>query len=111
MQAESTVKKVHSLVDKVYHLTNLKLAWKKVKSNRGSGGIDKISIKEFTNVAAEELQKLHQQLKETTYEPMPVRRVYIPKRRKPDEKRPLGIPAIRDRVYQQTLKNRRLCYK
>ena len=63
MQAKSTVKKVHSLVDKVYHPTNLKLAWKKVKSNRGSGGIDKISIQDFTNVAEEELQKLHQQIK------------------------------------------------
>lgn len=106
MQAKSTVKKVHSLIDKVYHPTNLKLAWKKVKSNRGSGGIDKTSIKDFTNVAEEELQKLHQQLKEATYEPMPVRRVYIPKRGKPDKKRPLGIPAIRDRVCQQALKNR-----
>lgn len=106
MQAKSTVKKVHSLIDKVYHPTNLKLAWKKIKSNRGSGGIDKTSIKDFTNVAAEELQKLHQQLKEATYEPMPVRRIYIPKRGKPDKKRPLGIPAIRDRVCQQALKNR-----
>jgi len=106
MQAKSTVKKVHSLIDKVYHPTNLKLAWKKVKSNRGSGGIDKTTIKDFINVAAEELQKLHQQLREITYEPMPVRRVYIPKRGKPDKKRPLGIPAIRDRVCQQALKNR-----
>ena len=106
MQAKSTVKKVHSLVDKVYHPTNLKLAWKKVKSNRGSGGIDKISIQDFTNVAEEELQKLHQQLKEATYEPMPVRRVYIQKRGKPNKKRPLGIPAIRDRVCQLALKNR-----
>ena len=100
IQAESTVKKVHSLIDKMYHPTNLKLAWEKVKSNRGSGGIDKTSIKDFTDVAAEELQKLHQQLKETTYEPMPVRRVYIPKRGRPDKKRHLGIPAIRDRVCQ-----------
>jgi len=106
MQAEITVKKVHSLIDKVYHPTNLKLAWKKVKSNRGSGGIDKIGIQDFTNVAAEELQKLHRQLKEATYEPMPVRRVHIPKRGKPNNKRPLGIPAIRDRVCQQALKNR-----
>lgn len=106
MQAKSTVRKVHSLVDKVYHPTNLKLAWEKVKSNRGSGGIDKTSIRDFANVAEEELQKLHRQLKEATYEPMPVRRVYIPKRGKPNQKRPLGIPAIRDRVCQQALKNR-----
>ena len=106
MQAKSTVKKVHSLVDKVYHLTNLKLAWEKVKSNRGSGGIDKISIQDFSKVAEEALQRLHQQLKENTYEPMPVRRVYIPKRGKPNQKRPLGIPAIRDRICHQALKNR-----
>ncbi len=94
MQARSTVKKVHSLIDKVYHPTNLKLAWRKVKSNRGSGGIDKTSIKDFTDVAEEELQKLHQQLKETTYEPMPVRRVYIPKRGKPDKEKCLKVTAV-----------------
>ncbi|MEK4007756.1 reverse transcriptase domain-containing protein [Paenibacillus sp. FSL H3-0333] len=40
------------------------------------------------------------------YQPMPVRRIHIPKKEKPNEKRPLGIPAIRDRVCQQALKNR-----
>lgn len=106
MKEEGTVRKVHSLIDKVYHPTNLELAWQLVKANRGSGGIDKVNILEFDKVAETELAQLHQELKEGTYKPMPVRRLYIPKRGKPNEKRPLGIPAIRDRVCQQALKNR-----
>ncbi|KKM10458.1 transcriptional regulator, partial [Clostridiales bacterium PH28_bin88] len=98
--------KVHSLIDKVYNPTNLRLAWEKVRENGGAGGVDAVSIMEFNAVAPEELKKLHQELKTNTYKPMPVRRVYIPKRGKPNEKRPLGIPAIRDRVCQQALKNR-----
>jgi len=106
MKAEGTVRKVHSLIDKVYHKTNLELAWESVKANKGSGGIDKVSIPAFEKVAEAELAQLHQELKEETYRPMPVKRQYIPKRGKPNEKRPLGIPAIRDRVCQQALKNR-----
>ncbi|WP_003543452.1 hypothetical protein [Desulfotomaculum nigrificans] len=106
MTEDGTVKKVHSLIDKVYHPTNLKMAWEMVKANRGSGGIDKVGIPAFEKVAEEELQKLYEELKTDTYKPLPVRRVNIPKRGKPNEKRPLGIPAIRDRVCQQALKNR-----
>lgn len=106
MTVEGTVKKFHSLIDKVYHLTNLKMAWGTVKANRGSGGIDKVGIPEFDEVAESELQKLHEELRTGTYKPLPVRRVNIPKRGNPKEKRPLGIPAIRDRVCQQALKNR-----
>lgn len=98
--------KVHSLIDKVYSKTNLEMAWEKVKANRGAGGIDKVSIAAFDKVKEEELEKLHKELKEQQYSPMPVRRVRIPKRDNPAEKRPLGIPAIRDRVCQQALKNR-----
>lgn len=98
--------KVHSLIDKVYHPTNLERAWRKVKANKGAGGIDGIYMDEFEKVAKEELKTLHKHLKERTYEPLPVKRVYIPKRGKPKEKRPLGIPTIRDRVCQQALKNR-----
>ncbi|MDF9410099.1 group II intron reverse transcriptase/maturase, partial [Pelotomaculum isophthalicicum JI] len=98
--------KVHSLIDKVYSKTNLMMAWDKVKANQGTGGIDKVSIESFDKVAEEELEKLYKELKEDIYKPLPVRRVYIPKRDKPDEKRPLGIPAIRDRICQQALKNR-----
>lgn len=94
MKEEGTVRKVHSLIDKVYHPTNLELAWELVKANGGSGGIDKVSIPTFEKVAEVELTRLHQELKEQTYRPMPVRRLYIPKRGKPNEKRPLGIPKV-----------------
>jgi len=106
MKENGTVKKVHSLIDKVYHPTNLRMAWEIVKANKGGGGIDKISIPAFEKAAEEELDKLHWELKQDIYKPIPVRRVNIPKRGRPNEKRPLGIPAIRDRVCQQALKNR-----
>ncbi|GMA61387.1 group II intron reverse transcriptase/maturase [Alicyclobacillus fastidiosus] len=106
MKADGTGRKIHSLIDKVYHRANLESAWKLVKQNGGSGGIDNVRIADFERVAAEELARLHQQLKQDVYRPIPVRRVNIPKRNKPTETRPLGIPAIRDRVCQQALKNR-----
>ncbi|OXL87460.1 hypothetical protein BCV73_33675 [Paenibacillus sp. SSG-1] len=52
------------------------------------------------------MERLHEELKQGTYRPMPVKRIFIPKKGKLNEKRPLGIPAIRDRVSQQALKNR-----
>ena len=82
------------------------MAWESVKANGGSGGIDKVTIAAFQEVAEVELARLHEELKQGTYRPMPVRRILIPKKGKPGEKRPLGIPAIRDRVCQQALKNR-----
>lgn len=82
------------------------MAWEAVRANGGSGGIDKVSIPAFQAVAEVELERLHEELKQGTYKPMPVRRTRIPKKGKPQEKRPLGIPAIRDRVCQQALKNR-----
>lgn len=106
MKADGTERKVHSLIDKVYHPTNLGMVWESVRVNGGSGGIDKVSIPAFEAVAETELARLHQELKQDTYQPMPVRRILIPKKGKLNEKRPLGIPAIRDRVCQQALKNR-----
>jgi group II intron reverse transcriptase/maturase len=71
-----------------------------VKANRGSSGIDDVTIETIEHQGIEDfLLKLHLDLKEGRYKPSPVRRVYIPK---PDgSKRPLGIPTIRDRVIQQ----------
>ncbi|MFB6367609.1 reverse transcriptase domain-containing protein [Paenibacillus elgii] len=82
------------------------MAWETVRANGGSGGIDKITIPAFQEVVEVELERLHEELKQGTYRPMPVRRILIPKKGKPGEKRPLGIPTIRDRVCQQALKNR-----
>jgi RNA-directed DNA polymerase len=99
-------KKVHSLVDKVYQPKNLRDAWEKVKANRGSGGVDGQSLTAFEQGLNENLQRLHEELRTDRYRPQPVRRVKIPKTGKPGEWRPLGIPAIIDRVCQQALRNR-----
>src|SRR5215510_4035858 len=99
-------KKVHSLIDKVYKRKNLEMAWEKVKANRGSGGIDGQNLEAFETQLSQQLDRLYQELKEDTYQPLPVRQHPIPKRDKPDEVRMLGIPAIYDRVCQQALLNR-----
>jgi group II intron reverse transcriptase/maturase len=99
-------RKVHSLVDKVYQPKNLRAAWKKVKANRGSGGIDGQSLEEFEQECDQHLLRLHEELRTDRYQPLPVRRVDIPKAGKPGETRPLGIPAVYDRVCQQALLSR-----
>lgn len=74
-----------------------------VKRNRGAPGIDGVSISDFEANLDEELSRLQQELSNWTYQPSPVRRIEIPK---PDGKgvRLLGIPTVRDRVVQTTLK-------
>jgi RNA-directed DNA polymerase len=99
-------KKVHSLIDKVYKRKNLEMAWEKVKANRGSGGADGQTLEVFEAQLDQQLERLQRELKEDTYQPLPVRQHPIPKRDKPGECRMLGIPAIYDRVCQQALLNR-----
>jgi RNA-directed DNA polymerase len=99
-------KKVHSLIDKVYKRKNLEMAWEKVKANRGSGGVDGQTLEAFEAQLNQQLERLQRELKEDTYQPLPVRQHPIPKRDKPGEHRMLGIPAIYDRVCQQALLNR-----
>ena len=98
--------KVHSLVDKIYHPENLREAWKKVKANRGSGGIDGESLEDFEEELEANLQRLHEELRDKTYRPAPVREHLIPKAGKPGKDRKLGIPTVYDRVCQQAIKNR-----
>ena len=96
--------KWHSLYDKVYGLSNLKAAWKRVKANQGGGGVDQMSITDFDRDADARLGKLSEALRASTYKPLPVRRTYIPKLGSP-EKRPLGIPTIIDRIVQTAVRN------
>jgi group II intron reverse transcriptase/maturase len=93
-------------VDKVYKRWNLEDAWLRVKSNGGAGGVDGQTLLDFEKVLEEQLDRLHQELKNDTYQPLPVRRQLIPKAGQPGKFRPLGIPAIYDRVCQQALLNR-----
>jgi len=100
----SKKKKHHSLIDKIYSPQNLNLAWEKVRANKGSAGVDHITITKFAENKETYLDELRRQLKEDSYRPKPVKRVMIPK---PDgRKRPLGIPTVKDRVVQQAVLNR-----
>lgn len=92
-----------SLIDKVCHGKTLEMAWEKVKSNAGGCGIDNISIEFFKKDSLSRLLTVSEQLKEGRYHPQPIKRKYIPKLGS-SEKRPLGIPTVRDRVVQTALK-------
>ena len=95
------VRKAHSLIGRInYHL--MLVAFKAVKKNRGAAGIDKVSIKMFERNLEANLTKLMKDLKYGTYWPFPLRREYIPKA--PGKFRPLGIPAVRDRVAQEVIR-------
>ena len=89
----------HALYDKVYRKDVLAYAYERCKANGGAAGVDNQTFENIEAYGRERwLDELTQELKSRTYQPQPVRRVYIPK---PDGKqRPLGIPTIRDRVVQ-----------
>lgn len=91
-----------SLHDKTSRMEVLRRAWEKVRAKGGKGGVDGVEIHLFEMHATVELEKLSEQLKEGRYEPAPVKRVWIEKPGS-QEKRPLGIPTIRDRVAQSAL--------
>lgn len=91
-------RRYYSLIDKVYELRNLYEAWLAVKRNKGAAGVDRVSVTRFEKDLERNLRRLHQQLRDGTYKPPPVRRVYIDKA--DGSKRPLGIPAVADRVVQ-----------
>jgi RNA-directed DNA polymerase len=94
--------KWHSLMDKIYAERTLRIAWQRVKSNRGAAGIDRISIERFEGKVEQYLQELQQQLQSGTYQPQAVKRVTIPKAG--GGTRPLGIPTVKDRVVQMAIK-------
>jgi RNA-directed DNA polymerase len=90
-----------ALFQQVLAGANLNLAWKQVKANKGAPGIDGMTIDTFPAFAREHWERIRSQLREGTYRPAPVRRVFIPK---PDgSQRPLGVPTVLDRVIQQAI--------
>jgi RNA-directed DNA polymerase len=93
--------KVHSLTGRITPLLMLQ-AFKAVKRNRGAAGIDKVSLQMFAANLDENLQALQRDLKSGTYEPRPLRRKFIDKGE--GLQRPLGIPAVRDRIAQEVVR-------
>lgn len=94
--------KWHTLIDKVFHQWNLNASAGKVLGKQGAAGVDRQTVVDFEEHEAQELQRLHDQLREDEYRPAAVRRAWIPKPGS-SEKRPLGIPTVRDRVVQTAL--------
>jgi group II intron reverse transcriptase/maturase len=87
----------YALYDKVYRTDVLMFAYKCCKANGGAAGVDNQTFEDIEAYGAERwLDELTQELKSQTYQPLPVRRVFIPK--PGGQQRPLGVPAIHDRV-------------
>jgi len=94
--------KWYSLIDKVYALGTLKLAWTKVEANQGAAGVDGQSVDRFAAKADVYLSELATALREGSYRPQAVKRVEIPKG--DGKTRPLGIPTVKDRIVQQAVR-------
>lgn len=92
-----------SLIDKVFASGNLAAAFAKVEVNGGAPGVDYVTVEAFGREREANLAKLQQQLRDDTYRPQMVRRVWIPKPGS-REQRPLGIPTVRDRVAQAAVR-------
>ena len=87
------------LIEKILSEENLNEAVKRVKTNKGACGIDKMPVGELEEYFRKHKEEIISSIMNMTYKPQPVRRVYIPKPN--GKKRPLGIPTAVDRVVQQ----------
>ncbi len=92
-----------SLIDKVYTLLALEAAFRKVEANKGAAGVDHVTIEMFAANLDANLRQLAEQLRDGTYRPQAIRRAWVPKPGS-SEKRPLGIPTVRDRMVQAALR-------
>jgi group II intron reverse transcriptase/maturase len=98
-------RRFHSLWDKILRRDVLWRAWVAVLRNSGAPGVDKVSLAEVQEYGVDRLlAEVAADLREGRYRPLPARRVFIPKPGRPGERRPLSIPAVRDRVVQAAVK-------
>ena len=91
-----------NLMEEILQRDNLNKAYKKVKSNKGAGGVDGMSVDELLGYLKDNQKQLVQKIRDGKYKPNPVRRVEIPKETK-GEFRKLGVPTVVDRVFQQAI--------
>ncbi len=89
------------LLERILSRDNMQGAWKRVKANKGVPGVDNISIDEFPEFARENWSAIRESLSDGSYQPLPVKRVEIPKQS--GGTRPLGIPSVTDRLIQQAI--------
>jgi RNA-directed DNA polymerase len=92
----------YTLMDKVCALPTLRAAFARVKANRGAAGVDHVTVAMYEARLEAHLAALSTSLRDGTYRPQAIRRHWIPKG--PRERRPLGIPTVRDRVVQTALR-------
>jgi len=96
-------RRFHALYDRIFRSDILWRAWKEVRANKGSTGIDGITFEMIKEYGVEEyLSDIQEDLVQGVYRPLPVKRVFIPKT--DGTQRPLGIPVIKDRIVQQACK-------
>jgi RNA-directed DNA polymerase len=97
-------RRFHALRDKVFRRDVLWRAWVAVRTNSGAPGVDKTTLAQVEEYGVDRLlEELVVQLREGTYRPLPLRRVFIPKPGS-NEQRPLSIPAVADRIVQSACK-------
>ena len=97
-------RRFHALYDKVHRRDVMWRAWGQVRRNNGAPGIDQTTLTDVEQYGVTRLLgELEAELKAGAYRPLPARRVFIPKPSS-DERRPLSIPSVRDRIVQAAVK-------
>lgn len=98
-------RRFHALGDKIHRRDVLRRAWAMVRANNGAPGIDRTTLVQVEEYGIDRLLvELADELRQGQYRPLPARRVFIPKPGMKDERRPLSIPTVRDRVVQAAMK-------